>query len=29
MAQTDLLIAHRTVHANGIDIHLAESGEGP
>jgi hypothetical protein len=29
MAQTDLPIAHRTVHANGIDIHLVEAGEGP
>ena len=29
LAQTDVPITHRTVRANGIDIHLAEAGDGP
>jgi pimeloyl-ACP methyl ester carboxylesterase len=29
MAQTDIPIAHRRVRANGIDIRLAEAGDGP
>jgi pimeloyl-ACP methyl ester carboxylesterase len=29
MSQSVPAITHRTVHANGIDIHLAEAGDGP
>jgi pimeloyl-ACP methyl ester carboxylesterase len=29
MSQSVPAVTHRTVHANGIDIHLAEAGDGP